>query len=323
MKQFLFSIALLAALQMTAFSQSTYSTYNGKKWEQLSGSGKLVSLNPAIEAFSTLELSNINVKVVVQTGAAAYSMSVVADDNLAQFFKWKQQDGTLKLYMDFSGGKYDRWLSSNNIVVTIQAPAFNSLVNTGNGNIEVQLQEQPLFNITSTGNADMAITGKVNQLQLTTAGNANIKAGGLLAEKVTLSTNGNADIEVNTKELVEAAVNGNNEITNIFNGAKKEAATDTNPKPAAELIAFKLKNNRLLPAKVTVIWYQPGETGNGTTAFILLPGGSRIYRFAEGTKIYLASQQQVNTVMSGASLIAETPFLVVKKEDAGKTFKIK
>lgn len=92
------------------------------------------------------------------------------------------------------------------------------------------------------------------------------------------------------------------------------------PKP--ELIAFTLKNNRLLPNKITVISYRPDETGNGTNGFLLGPYGTKILKFPIGTKIYLASSGQVNTVMSGAAITDQPPFLTVKKEDADKVFKI-
>ena len=49
----------------------------------------------------------------------------------------------------------------------------------------------------------------------------------------------------------------------------------------------------------------------------------RIMELPEGTKIYLANSEQVNTVMSGAKISDQPPFLVVKKEDEGKSFNIK
>ena len=89
------------------------------------------------------------------------------------------------------------------------------------------------------------------------------------------------------------------------------------------LVSFKLKNNNLLPTKITMITYRPNENGNGTTGFFVGPYGTKTYQFPEGTKIYLANSDQVNTVMSGAKICDQPPFLVVKKEDEGKSFNIK
>ena len=97
----------------------------------------------------------------------------------------------------------------------------------------------------------------------------------------------------------------------------------TSASPKAKLISFKLKNNNLLPTKITMITYRPDETGNGTTGFFVGPYGIKTYQFPEGTKIYLANSDQVNTVMSGAKISDQPPFLVVKKEDEGKSFNIK
>ena len=100
-----------------------------------------------------------------------------------------------------------------------------------------------------------------------------------------------------------------------------DAQTSASPKTV--LVSFKLKNNSLLPTKITMISYRPDETGNGTTGFFVGPYGTKTYQFPEGTKIYLANSDQVNTVMSGAKISDQQPFLVVKKEDEGKSFNIK
>ena len=89
------------------------------------------------------------------------------------------------------------------------------------------------------------------------------------------------------------------------------------------LISFKIKNNGLLPAKVTVISYRPDQTGNGTNGFLLIPYGSKSFSFPIGTKLYIANSNQVKSVMSGAKISDQAPFLLVKKEDAGKSFNIK
>ncbi len=89
------------------------------------------------------------------------------------------------------------------------------------------------------------------------------------------------------------------------------------------LISIKIKNNSLLPSKVTLISYRPDETGNGTNGFVIGPYGSKTLKFPVGTKLYLANSGQVNTVMRGAKITDQPPFLSVKKEDEGKSFNIK
>ena len=129
MKKIIFSLSLLLSIQFIAIAQSSYSRWNGKKWEQLSGSGKMLQLNPTVTSFNNIEVSNMNVKVKVETGAAAYSVIVSIDDNLKDFFRCKQEGNSLKLSMDYSGGKYPRWLSNNQTVVTVTTPALETLTN--------------------------------------------------------------------------------------------------------------------------------------------------------------------------------------------------
>ena len=142
--------------------------------------------------------------------------------------------------------------------------------------MEINLQNQEVFNLFSNGNPDIKLIGKITELNLQSSGNADILAGELVAGKITLSTNGNADVQVNTKNLVEKEIRGNNEITNLYGVSKKVQLPDndkykTNIK--TEMIGFKIKNNSALPEKITLVSYRPDRTGNGTIMFTLIPLG--------------------------------------------------
>lgn len=323
MKQIFF--VLLLGISTVSCSQTSYSNYNGQKWEELEGSGKLIKLNPVMDPFTVIEANNVNVKIKIETGTSEYSMNISIDDNLKDFFKWKQEGSILKLSFDFSGGEYPRWLSKNNTVITIKAGNIEKLVNKGNSNIAVDLQNQSSFIFSSTGNPDIQFTGKIAELNLQSTGNADIEAGKLSADKIVLSSNGNADIELNTKELVEKEIKGNNDITNLYYASKKEReqSYDDWNDDNKEMISFKIKNNSALLEKVTLISYRPDRTGNGTIVFTLIPLGTKNLKFPAGTKIYLATGEQVNTVMGGGRISNEQPFLTVKAEDVGKVFQIK
>lgn len=89
-------------------------------------------------------------------------------------------------------------------------------------------------------------------------------------------------------------------------------------------ITFSIRNPGVLPRKVAVISYEPGASGNSTSIAILPPlVGCKSFTFPVGTKIYLADDAQVNTVMSGKRIDADKPFLVVKATDSGKSFPVK
>jgi hypothetical protein len=325
MNKSILTILLLLGITNICCSQSSYSNYDGKKWEQLKGSGNLIKLNPVIGPFTAIEVNNMNVKIKVETGASDYNMNISIDDNLKDFFKWQQDGSILKLFLDMSGGKYPRWLSNNNTVITIKAPAIEKLHNKGNSDLDINLQNQDVFNLITNGNPDIIITGKISELNLQSTGNADIKAGELVAGKIILSTTGNADIEVKTKELIEKEIQGNNEISNLYYIVKKvqQQAYDDLDNDKIELIRFKIKNNTALAEKITLVSYRPDREGNGTIMFTLIPLGIKNFRFPVGTKVYLANSEQVNTVMSGAKISDQKPFLIVKTEDAGKVFEIK
>jgi Putative auto-transporter adhesin, head GIN domain len=320
MKQLFFTLVAAIFFSFTASAQSTYSKYNRKTWEQLSGSGKLIQLTTPVTSFSNLEISHMNVKIIVESSAGEYSLNVSIDDNLKDFFRYRIEGTTLKLSMDLSGGKYDRWLSSNNTLITVKVPALELMTNSGNTTIELRNIRQEIFRLRSDGNADIKLQGKATDFYLQSNGNSDINAGGFVTTKTTLNTSGNSAITVNAAELVKEKANGNIEINNLFSQPVTNTTTQTVKTP--EYIRFKLRNNSLMPAKLSVISYRPDEKGNGTTAFVLMPYGAKTYRFPVGTKIYLASQEQVNTVMSGTKISDQPPFLTVKKEDNNKTFNI-
>ncbi|PSR53460.1 hypothetical protein AHMF7605_07935 [Adhaeribacter arboris] len=85
------------------------------------------------------------------------------------------------------------------------------------------------------------------------------------------------------------------------------------------LVQFKLKNASLLPKRITIISYQPGDPGNGTESVTVAPKSEKEVKFKEGTKIYLANSKQVDAVMSGKRIDSDKPFLIVQKNNGGKT----
>jgi hypothetical protein len=89
----------------------------------------------------------------------------------------------------------------------------------------------------------------------------------------------------------------------------------------SESIKFKFKNSSIFPKKLTLISYKPGDGGNGTQGFWMWPGGTKEFSFKEGTKLYMANQKQVDTVMGGNRIDNQKPFLVVNKETANQTIK--
>lgn len=91
---------------------------------------------------------------------------------------------------------------------------------------------------------------------------------------------------------------------------------------AKQTVVVRLHNTSLLPKKVALISYEPGEIGNSTNIFVMNPKGTRAVRFPVGTKLYTADDKQVDVVMSGKRIDSSKPFLIVKAGDNGQVFDV-
>lgn len=97
---------------------------------------------------------------------------------------------------------------------------------------------------------------------------------------------------------------------------------ETTTSSSIPVVTVRFRNNSLLPHKIMLITYRPDETGNGTQGIMLMPQGSTTQKLPVGTKVYFADDKQVDIVMSGQRIDGSKPFLVVRKEDGGKTINI-
>lgn len=97
---------------------------------------------------------------------------------------------------------------------------------------------------------------------------------------------------------------------------------ETTTHSSVPVATIRFRNNSLMPHKISLITYRPDETGNGTQIMMLMPMGNTKQKLPIGTKVYVADDKQVDLVMSGQRIDGSKPFLVVKKEDDGKTINI-
>lgn len=88
----------------------------------------------------------------------------------------------------------------------------------------------------------------------------------------------------------------------------------------AETVTVQFRNPSLMPKKIAIISYPEGDGFNNTFITTLLPKQKKSYRFRVGAKVYLADKRQVDTVMSGRSLVkqGDEPVLVVAPSDNGR-----
>lgn len=87
-------------------------------------------------------------------------------------------------------------------------------------------------------------------------------------------------------------------------------------------VQFYIKNNSILPRKVTFIIYQPQQEGNNTLVKWFLPFQKVKFELPVKSKIYMASDSQVDTVMQGKRIDSDKPFLSVDKKMNSATLKL-
>lgn len=319
----IFFLSILAFCSILGCTQTNYVHYNGEKWEELKGNGNLKVITPSVTPFKVIILKDVNIKANILASHSNYAAALSIDENLASFFKLEQKGDTLTVYKDLSGGKYNRWISSNNITLDIKAPEIASIIMNGNSNINVRGIQQKDFALKNDGNGDIVLQGEAATFRLQSASNPKINGKDFLTTLAFISSKGNAKIIVNAP-TIETQLSGNNQLYNIKDvNQKVDSNFDDEDKVQLKSITIKLKNNSILPQKITLISYRPDETGNGTRGFLMLPQSIKKVKFPVGTKLYLANTDQVNTVMSGAKITDQNPFLIVKEEDDGAIFKIK
>ena len=79
-------------------------------------------------------------------------------------------------------------------------------------------------------------------------------------------------------------------------------------------VQFYIKNNSILPKKVTLIIYQPQQEGNNTIVKWFLPFLKVKFDLPVKTKIYIATDAQVDTVMQGKRIDSDKPFLIMDEK---------
>ena len=87
-------------------------------------------------------------------------------------------------------------------------------------------------------------------------------------------------------------------------------------------VLFYLKNNSILPKKVTFIIYQPQQEGNNTLVKWLLPFQKVKFDLPVKSKIYMATPSQVDTVMEGRHIDSDKPFISVDEKINNSTLKL-
>ena len=152
---------------------------------------------------------------------------------------------------------------------------------------------------------------------------AGIGGGKFSLDNLILKKQFSNQFQFNTKQTITTM-----KTISIFAAALLSLSVFTNNKVLAQEktvtkeVTITLKNSSILPKKITLVGYAPNENGNSTNGLMFGPRGTKTVKYPVGTVLLLANGKQVDVVMSGKSIKADKPFLIVKAEDEGKTFNV-
>ncbi len=309
-------LILIAILSCNASAQKNSHT----EYKALRGSGQMVYESRTVKPFDFVEIDRFPAEFSVEVGGSEPSVDITIDDNFVPYLQISNEGNILKLSLKDPSG-YLFWISKSTMRIKISTPTLSGLRNGSNGNVKVSGIATENFALTNDANGDVSLTGKVDRFDLNSSANGKVTADELLAQTANVIVRANATIYINATR-VNVVKNGNGSVTNLANEKRNVGSSQIESKRQTQReIEFQFQNNSLLPRKVTLVSYEPSETGNGTESFMMAPFATRQKKYPIGTAIYIASGDQTNQVMRGGKLTGR-PFLTVSARDEGRTVKL-
>lgn len=204
------------------------------------GNGNVVSEERHAPAFDSVELS-MDVETYLEI-SDRYGISVTCDSNLLSKIDTKVRNGKVEIdtdsfrYLDDSGECF----------VTVQAPAFYSVVVNGSGDLFYSVAapstrliakvhgsgkiivggiDSDQVDVLVDGSGSVSLSGVAGNLQAKTKGSGDIWASALLAETVEVTTRASGDGRVFASKHVTATTHGSGDIT-VY-GAPQSRDTDS------------------------------------------------------------------------------------------------
>jgi hypothetical protein len=263
----------------------------------LNGSGKIISKIVDYKDFDKIELKYLAGKAEIEVGKP-FSISIDIDDNLEKLLSVKANNGKLKI--EFEGNENNKmYIENTNVSVRISLPEISVMEHRGNNQLVVNGIIGRYFRLEKTGNGDVQLNGRIDNLDIKKSGNGNITAMNLIAHETAINSSGNGDVTVNAVKVFRANGSGNGDIKNTGaalantessksgNGDIIDASykPKMNPYPGYEndeKVKSRIQNNTNKSVKLKVVYPVKGSYGidikSGTTRREYFPLGTKIYR---------------------------------------------
>lgn len=177
----------------------------------IQGNGTLAVESRTASAAQALEVSgpfHVDVRV-----GGAQSLEIEGDSNLLPMVRTESNGSTLRIYID---GNIN---TKQTLRVRYSAPVLNKVVSSGSGAMNVENLKGGAFSIQSTGSRNVALSGKVDRLDVKLTGSGNVNASGLGSSGANLNLVGSGRVTL-------GPVNGDS-VTAYLHGSGDVMATGT------------------------------------------------------------------------------------------------
>jgi len=182
----------------------------------LTGSGTVVTKTIDYKNFDQLEILDLNGKIKVQSGKP-FSISVEIDDNLEKLLNVTIINGVLR--MELLGNEYNKmYIERTNIAITINMPEVSVIKHRSNSKMTVSGLTGRYFRLNNTGNGDVQLAGRIDELELVCKGNGDVEAGKIIAGTIKIEKEGNGDVFIETDNMFSVNGSGNGDIINKGKG---------------------------------------------------------------------------------------------------------
>jgi hypothetical protein len=157
-----------------------------------------------IEAFSEISAKGA---LRIEWHSGAPSLTVTTDDNLSQYFEGRNRDNKLEMRMT------EHVRPTHGIKVAISSASLTGARLSGATDLTAHGVTGSSFAVQSSGAASIVLDGTVDQLLADLTGASELRAKGLQAKVVEISTTGAADAWVSASERLRAAITGAGDVT--------------------------------------------------------------------------------------------------------------
>jgi uncharacterized membrane protein YphA (DoxX/SURF4 family) len=182
----------------------------------LNGSGKIITKTCGYKNFDKINIQDLAGNITVEVGKP-FAITAAIDDNLASLLQITESNGELKLQLE--GNHSNRlYIEETNINIKISMPSITAALHSANSKLLIEGISGKKFRIKNYENGTAIIKGISEELEIICAGNGEVKATEMVAQKVDVTKRGNGNVYLKINNSFAARGSGNGDIINEGNG---------------------------------------------------------------------------------------------------------